>query len=167
MKLRNDFVTNSSSSSFILSFKDEESILSTLESQFPEDIEPSWSCESGYLQQLLDDITDEKNRYTKDEIECLLFSELHCQLKCECICQLMDELNLSYIDAKNRVDTDYAKTVLNTKCANEVKSTIDKIGNDEIIVMIEHGDGGHGEDGVLEHDILPRLLCTRASFSHH
>lgn len=167
MKIRSDFVTNSSSSSFILSFKDEASILSTLESQFPRNIEPGWSYGPGYLQQVLDDIADEANRYTKDEIEFLLPSEVHYPIWSQFICQLMDQLNISYTDARNYVDTDEGKAMLNTKCTKEIKSIMDAIGDDQIIVMIDHGDNGDGEDGVLEKDILPHLPCTKASFSHH
>lgn len=54
MKIRSDYVTNSSSSSFILSFKNEESVLKTLEEQFPKNVKPGWSAgEEGYLNQLI------------------------------------------------------------------------------------------------------------------
>ena len=69
MKIRNDFVTNSSSSSFILSFKDEESVRKTLKEQFPDYIKLGWSAgEKGYLSQLLDEI-DEADRLTNENIK--------------------------------------------------------------------------------------------------
>ena len=69
MKIRRDYVTNSSSSSFILSFADEDSIYDTLKEQFPKDIEPGWSAgEDGYLSDLLNRISDEK-RLTQEDIE--------------------------------------------------------------------------------------------------
>ena len=67
MKIRRDYVTNSSSSSFILSFADEDSIYDTLKEQFPKDIEPGWSAgEDGYLPDLLNRISDEKRLTAKD-----------------------------------------------------------------------------------------------------
>lgn len=69
MKIRADHVTNSSSSSFILSFKDESSIYETLKDQFPKDIETGWSCgDNGYLGQLLSEI-EEADRLTENDIK--------------------------------------------------------------------------------------------------
>lgn len=66
MKIRRDYVTNSSSSSFILSFADEDSIYDTLKEQFPKDIESGWSAgEYGYLSDLLNRISDEKDSRRK------------------------------------------------------------------------------------------------------
>ena len=42
-----------------------------------------------------------------------------------------------------------------------------KIGDDHVSVQVEYGDGGEGEDGIMEHEILPNLDCTIARFSHH
>ena len=52
-------------------------------------------------------------------------------------------------------------------CNEKVSKIMQKIGNDKVIVQVEHGDGGEGEDGMLEHEILPYLDCTAIRFSHH
>ena len=76
MKIRNDYVTNSSSSSFILSFKDEDSIYNTLKEQFPKNIENSWSAgEEGYLYQLLNEI-EEAYRLTKNDVRDIIEDEI-------------------------------------------------------------------------------------------
>ena len=52
-------------------------------------------------------------------------------------------------------------------CKDEFYRIMKDIGNDKVIVQVEHGDGGEGEDGMLEHEILPSLECTKIRFSHH
>ena len=134
MKIRSDYVTNSSSSSFILSFKNEESIYNTLKEQFPKNIENSWSAgDEGYLCQLLNEI-EEAYRLTKNDVREIIEDE---------------------------------RWYSEEPCEDEIIKVMEKIGNDEVIVQVEHGDGGEGEDGMLEHEILPNLDCTVVRFSHH
>lgn len=134
MKIRSDYVTNSSSSSFILSFKDEDSIYDTLKEQFPKNIKSSWSAgEQGYFDQLLDEIR-ESRRLTKDNVQDIAEYEY-------------------YYDKEG--------------CEKAISKIMDKIGDNKVIVEVEHGDGGEGEDGILEYEILPNLDCTVVRFSHH
>lgn len=165
MKIRNDFVTNSSSSSFILSFKDEESVRKTLKEQFPDDIKLGWSAgEKGYLSQLLDEI-DEADRLTNENIKKIVEDESW-QIRWS----LEDELEkngMSYFERRKFFRTSEGKRMISDACAEEVKKIMDKIGDDKVIVQVEHGDGGEGEDGILEHEILPNLGCTVTRFSHH
>ena len=89
MKIRTDYVTNSSSSSFILSFKDENSIYETLKDQFPKNIKEGWSCgDNGYLFQLLSEI-EEAERLTENDIEEIVFEE-----------KLEEEKSMSYPEVR-------------------------------------------------------------------
>ena len=83
MKIRSDYVTNSSSSSFILSFKDEESVYNTLKEQFPKYIENGWSIEvirliANYYYKVKYKIN---GRF--DECDKLLFANFETRKKCK------------------------------------------------------------------------------------
>lgn len=165
MKIRSDYVTNSSSSSFILSFKDEDNIYSTLKEQFPENIESGWSAgDEGYLYQLLNEI-EEADRLTKNDIREMIEDEswsIGWSLK-----ETMENKGMSYSEIRDFFKTEEGKKMISDACEEKVKNVMDKIGNDKVIVQVEHGDGGEGEDGMLEHEILPNLDCTAIRFSHH
>lgn len=165
MKIRTDFVTNSSSSSFLLTFKDESSIFNTLKEQFP-NVKNSWSAgEDGYLAQLLDEISNAP-RLTKEEVKKLVMYESYgVEWKLEN--KLRKEKGMTYAEVRDFMRTEEGKGVLNEMLEEEADRVIKAIGDNDIVVEVEHGDGGEGEDGVLEHDILPILKCTVARFSHH
>lgn len=166
MKIRADYVTNSSSSSFILSFKDENSIYETLKDQFPKDIETGWSCgDSGYLGQLLSEI-EEADRLTEDDIKEIVEDESW-SIRWELEEKLEEEKNMSYSEVREFFETSEGKKMIEDACKNEYAKIMKDIGNDKVIVQVEHGDGGEGEDGMLEHEILPSLECTKIRFSHH
>lgn len=167
MKIRSDFITNSSSSSFILSFRDENSIEETLRSQFPSDIEVGFSGEDiSYLDQVIEECKDESNRYTREEIEDELWDESDYPIWYLLVKDKQSE-GMSYSEARDYMNSEDGHQLLQSEVRKKVESILSEIGDDTIIVSISHGDGGDGEDGVLEHQILPYLQCTRAYFSHH
>ena len=167
MKIRTDYVTNSSSSSFILSFKDENSIQKTLEDQFPKNIERGWSAgEDGYLSQLLSEI-GEADRLTNDDIKKLVEYEEEWDIRWKLRDILEEKMGMSYSESNDYLDSPEGQKMINEKLSEEIKDVIDEIGDNKVIVQVEHGDGGEGEDGMLEHEILPNLDCTVIRFSHH
>lgn len=166
MKIRNGFVTNSSSSSFILSFKDENSVFSTLKEQFPKYIEAGWSCgDDGYLQQLVNEIQN-ADRLTKDNVKEMVLDESW-SIMWDLEEKLENEKNMSYSEIRVFFKTSEGKKMIEDACEERINKLLQDIGDDKVIVEVDHGDGGEGEDGVLEHEILPHLSCTRIRFSHH
>jgi hypothetical protein len=159
-------VTNSSSSSFILAFRDEDSIYSTLKEQFPEDITEGWSAgETGYFHQLLNEIEHSK-RLTREGLietfDCEKYSIIW-----DIKSKLRREMNMDYWAAHDYFETEEGKKIIEEAYEEELASFLANVGNNKVVVEVDHGDGGNGEDGVLEHNILPFLDCTIRSFSHH
>lgn len=165
MKIRSDYVTNSSSSSFILSFKDEDSIYNTLKKQFPKYIENGWSAgKNGYLCQLLNEI-EKSDRLTKDNIKEIVNNkslDIRWDIKEE-----LERKGMSYSEVRNFLETVEGKKMIANACKEKFEKIMNKIGDNKVIVQVEHGNGGEGEDGVLENEILPNLDCTAVRFSNH
>jgi hypothetical protein len=167
VKIRNDFITNSSSSSFILAFKDEDSIYSTLKEQFPDNIEESWSAgDTGYFQQLLNEIED-ADRLTEDDLAEIFKTYEKCSIKWETEEELESHKNMSYGEVCTYLKTEDGKKLLENAYKEKLDSFLAAIGNNKVVVKVKHGSGGDGEDGVLETKILPHLGCTIKQFSHH
>lgn len=152
MKIRSDFVTNSSSSSFILGFKNRSEIKEILEKEIPD-------YYSAHREELLEEIA--KCIQSKEEI----LLEYREDVYWSCLWELEEELGCRY--SYETREQPWFKEKLQNKI-NQRASKLEKdLEDKEIIVSVEHGDGGSGEDGILEHEILPYLSCTFARISHH
>jgi RNA-binding protein YhbY len=167
VKIRSDYVTNSSSSSFILAFSNEDSIYKTLKEQFPEDIVEGWSAgEEGYFNQLIDEIDNAKRLTREDLIK--IFNQEKYSIRRELIRELVEKRDgMDYCDAYDYLKTEDGNSQINKVYEKRLEKFLKDIGDNKVIVEVEHGDGGEGEDGMLERKILPRLGCTIKRFSHH
>lgn len=152
MKIRTDYVTNSSSSSFILGFTNEDNIKYELVDGFN-----SWEME--YFGEVFNDV-QEAQRLTKEEV----------------IHRFYDELtwDASFIAARRKgIDlwrnwdwkyTDEAKEL--------IKEEIDKMISDRqymfdkfsVFVEVEYSDHDCSE---LEHEVMPHHKSCIVRFNHH
>lgn len=150
MKVRYGFVTNSSSSSFILNFKSKHSVREELEEEnfTPDMIE--------YLARM---IHDEGTRLSKAEYIGVVTRELEETIKFD---QYMARSDRG-LDAKwaDPLEGEFAERF--QRELNRLKEAVTE-GSYTVVVDVEdHTDEG----AALEHDILPHAKHTVAYFSHH
>lgn len=152
MKIRTDYVTNSSSSSFILGFTNEDNIKYELFDGFND-----WELK--YFTEVFDDVKSAR-RLTKDEV-------------CE---KFYDELEwdaMHIVARKNGIDPwrnwGWRHT---TEAKNLIKEEIDKMIADRkymldkfsVFVEVEYDDHCNSE---LEHEVMPHHKSSIIRFSHH
>lgn len=166
MKIRNGFVTNSSSSSFILAFKDANDVERNLEStyfdEYPIHRDELRSEIFGDCRKTYDEIVE-----IIEKDECYGVYDWDLIHKYKKIIKKenpeIDDWNL-YLAAEK--DERYLAE-LNAIQKNALDKINSRLEGKTIFAYVEHGDGGNGEDGILEHEILPYLECTVKRFSHH
>lgn len=172
MKIRKGFVTNSSSSSFILHFlkgKDqsaEDAIKEELNEQMQ--IYQDWIREQLTIDAINNTITREE---AKDEIvESCFWNVMH---------DIEEEFGIDYRWDSNTKDWNWFD-----KDGNDVsekydamcKERCEKLAEEElwwndnernIYAMVSYGTDINYETSVLEYDVLPNLYCTAYKISHH
>lgn len=153
MKIRTDFVTNSSSSSFILGFKNEKSIVPTLLEQVPDE----------YIGTILRDVT--KSNLTADEAIESYKEQIYWTARYEVEEQKRIELG-SYIAAsdwcdENKEEYDKLTNEYVDKLASELKA---KMKGLKRFAEVEYCDHSHSE---LEHYVVPHMEACLAVISHH
>ena len=154
MKIRKGFVTNSSSSSFILGFTSEENIKKELEA---EDLKE-------YFDEVLKDVTGVGAiKLTKDEVLEGYAEEIYY----DTLWELEDRLDVPY-DKKFEIrETKEFQEKLNKAITDEVSDLEREMQGYSVFVEINYSDNDGLMYSTLEHHIAPNMNCCLAAISHH
>ena len=152
-KVRNGFVTNSSSSSFILGFKDEDSIAKTLADDN--------TC--GYFETIYQDCLEAE----KMDIETML-NNCRESIYWDAFYDLEYELEnrMNWDEIFEFTKTDEFKKLVEEETDKRINELRKDAEGKSIFVEVEYED--HSLSGSeLEHDIVPYLDCCLEVFSNH
>ena len=146
-KIRTDFVTNSSSSSFILGFKDEDSINNQLNQE---------NLPDKYKNRLLRDIKE--HNISKDTALAVFEDEMKFLAEWEA----EDKLGYDFRELEeHQEEIDALASEIYSRWYEIFSKRIEKYG---YLALVEYDDH---EDDELEWHIVPKLKCKVQRFSYH
>lgn len=152
MKIRKGFVTNSSSSSFILGFTSEENIKKELEAENLKE----------YFDEVLRDVT-RGIRLTKNEI----LEEHSEEIYYDTLWKLENRLDVPYGKRFKIRKTKEFQDELNRAITDRVSELEEDMKGYSVFVEIDYSDNDGFRYSNLEHYIAPNMNCCLAVISHH
>lgn len=152
MKIRKGFVTNSSSSSFILGFTSEEDIKKELEAENLKE----------YFDEVLEDVM-RATKLTKDEVLKGYSKEIYYDTLWDLECRL----DVPY-DKKFEIrETKEFQNKLNKAITDRVSELEEDMQGYSVFVEINYSDEDGFSYSTLEHHVAPNMNCCLAVISHH
>ena len=152
MKIRTDFVTNSSSSSFILAFKDKSTVLKELANGFDPDYLQAFSriCEQIYCSE----------SYSKEEAVESFVDEETCVIR-HAIARHQQGFGKSWREAWNYVESEEGKKQVESEISKRRKEFEKSLVGKDFIVEVEV------DDYYAPAYVVEDCECCKAIFDHH
>lgn len=154
MKIRNGFVTNSSSSSFVLGFKNENSIAEELAS---DNI-------FAYFKRIYMDCMEAKKMTLEEVLECYE-KDNKWNVRFDIECKSPKSRMMTWNEQCEWIKTKEYEDMCEKEMQRRVSTLKEKCKDKNVFVMIDYGDDCG--DGDLEHRVVPGLNCCMTRISHH